>query len=147
LVIDKLCDANACVLPAWSRGIDNALPLVTSQLPFFVKPTLLSTHGVSSLYRCISVRQVLVVVWEAQVNAAVQCRVQPAAGHGLFLGEEIKALGAICLRVTKQRVLKSAEGVVRHWHWDGNRSEEHTSELQSRIDLVCRLLLAKKKWH
>src|SRR5207247_9797244 len=25
------------------------------------------------------------------------------------------------------------------------RSEEHTSELQSRMDLVCRLLLAKKK--
>src|SRR6266403_3516743 len=27
----------------------------------------------------------------------------------------------------------------------GNRSEEHTSELQSRRDLVCRLLLEKKK--
>src|SRR5207249_2593377 len=28
---------------------------------------------------------------------------------------------------------------------DFNRSEEHTSELQSRFDLVCRLLLEKKK--
>src|SRR5699024_3327546 len=28
-----------------------------------------------------------------------------------------------------------------------NRSEEHTSELQSRFDLVCRLLLEKKKEH
>src|SRR5699024_12363888 len=27
----------------------------------------------------------------------------------------------------------------------GKRSEEHTSELQSRFDLVCRLLLEKKK--
>src|SRR5699024_11283072 len=27
------------------------------------------------------------------------------------------------------------------------RSEEHTSELQSRFDLVCRLLLEKKKGH
>src|SRR5438105_9771928 len=27
------------------------------------------------------------------------------------------------------------------------RSEEHTSELQSRVDLVCRLLLEKKKDH
>src|SRR5437868_15098229 len=27
------------------------------------------------------------------------------------------------------------------------RSEEHTSELQSRFDLVCRLLLEKKKTH
>src|SRR6266403_4853170 len=30
-------------------------------------------------------------------------------------------------------------------HRDGRRSEEHTSELQSRRDLVCRLLLEKKK--
>src|SRR5699024_11239052 len=28
----------------------------------------------------------------------------------------------------------------------GRRSEEHTSELQSRFDLVCRLLLEKKKY-
>src|SRR5690606_40292529 len=28
---------------------------------------------------------------------------------------------------------------------DGSRSEEHTSELQSRENLVCRLLLEKKK--
>src|SRR5699024_12121246 len=28
---------------------------------------------------------------------------------------------------------------------EGLRSEEHTSELQSRFDLVCRLLLEKKK--
>src|SRR5438067_7109598 len=29
---------------------------------------------------------------------------------------------------------------------DTTRSEEHTSELQSRFDLVCRLLLEKKKY-
>src|SRR2546422_8618302 len=29
----------------------------------------------------------------------------------------------------------------------GQRSEEHTSELQSRLHLVCRLLLEKKKPH
>src|SRR5690242_21739191 len=28
---------------------------------------------------------------------------------------------------------------------EGNRSEEHTSELQSHVNLVCRLLLEKKK--
>src|SRR2546429_6562227 len=32
---------------------------------------------------------------------------------------------------------------VADWH----RSEEHTSELQSRLHLVCRLLLEKKKIH
>src|SRR5438105_7621688 len=30
-------------------------------------------------------------------------------------------------------------------HRGEGRSEEHTSELQSRVDLVCRLLLEKKK--
>src|SRR2546429_3027255 len=30
-------------------------------------------------------------------------------------------------------------------HPQGDRSEEHTSELQSRLHLVCRLLLEKKK--
>src|SRR2546429_6604458 len=34
----------------------------------------------------------------------------------------------------------------RPWH-AGARSEEHTSELQSRLHLVCRLLLEKKKTH
>src|SRR5438105_7070892 len=34
----------------------------------------------------------------------------------------------------------------RYPHWEApTRSEEHTSELQSRVDLVCRLLLEKKK--
>ena len=30
---------------------------------------------------------------------------------------------------------------------DSGRSEEHTSELQSLVNLVCRLLLEKKKQH
>src|SRR5690606_41337435 len=34
----------------------------------------------------------------------------------------------------------------RSWRdWSSPRSEEHTSELQSRVKLVCRLLLEKKK--
>src|SRR2546430_10793279 len=31
------------------------------------------------------------------------------------------------------------------WSWIWERSEEHTSELQSQSNLVCRLLLEKKK--
>src|SRR5437868_12983150 len=34
---------------------------------------------------------------------------------------------------------------ARAWAIPRRRSEEHTSELQSRFDLVCRLLLEKKK--
>src|SRR2546422_6059235 len=39
----------------------------------------------------------------------------------------------------------SARPSVRRTNWGTRRSEEHTSELQSRLHLVCRLLLEKKK--
>src|SRR2546422_1116162 len=49
-------------------------------------------------------------------------------------------------------VLRDIEGEARHIavaagrdSIDQPRSEEHTSELQSRLHLVCRLLLEKKK--
>src|SRR2546422_4415405 len=35
-------------------------------------------------------------------------------------------------------------GIFYHGAWHRHRSEEHTSELQSRLHLVCRLLLEKK---
>src|SRR5438445_7002958 len=35
--------------------------------------------------------------------------------------------------------------VFEEWYWHIHRSEEHTSELQSRQYLVCRLPLEKKK--
>src|SRR5690349_24017439 len=38
-----------------------------------------------------------------------------------------------------------AEGGIQDLAQQAARSEEHTSELQSRRDLVCRLLLEKKK--
>src|SRR5438034_3828815 len=39
----------------------------------------------------------------------------------------------------------SIPGRPSKWTGSTNRSEEHTSELQSHSDLVCRLLLEKKK--
>src|SRR2546422_7131242 len=44
----------------------------------------------------------------------------------------------------KQRSCRLASRVVEA---QVERSEEHTSELQSRLHLVCRLLLEKKKRH
>src|SRR5699024_11918667 len=37
--------------------------------------------------------------------------------------------------------------IPSRWGTQAPRSEDHTSELQSRFDLVCRLLLEKKKEH
>src|SRR2546430_13091197 len=44
----------------------------------------------------------------------------------------------------KSPVLSPAVNTLNVWAVDG-RSEEHTSELQSQSNLVCRLLLEKKK--
>src|SRR3712207_7091987 len=52
-------------------------------------------------------------------------------------------LGLGDLRALRRR--RGAAGVVRGGRRTEPRSEEHTSELQSRQYLVCRLLLEKKK--
>src|SRR5699024_11555370 len=62
--------------------------------------------------------------------------------------QEFQALKKATLGSLKD--VKADEYVVGVWkNSDGQfvvtRSEEHTSELQSRFDLVCRLLLEKKK--
>src|SRR5437660_6375033 len=50
------------------------------------------------------------------------------------------------LALDELRVAQAEEQVVgAGLHEPGERSEEHTSELQSRGHLVCRLLLEKKK--
>src|SRR2546430_6861946 len=46
-----------------------------------------------------------------------------------------------------ERVLAGWFGYFRNARWVRPRSEEHTSELQSQSNLVCRLLLEKKKKH
>src|SRR2546430_10727563 len=57
----------------------------------------------------------------------------PDAGLG-------QALGTHPLKINRN-------GVIAGWYLDSHvvRSEEHTSELQSQSNLVCRLLLEKKK--
>src|SRR5438874_8334960 len=46
-----------------------------------------------------------------------------------------------------KETMASREGFSYLLRAKSSRSEEHTSELQSRRDLVCRLLLEKKKSH
>src|SRR2546422_5846575 len=67
---------------------------------------------------------------------------------------EPQALRALCLRrilplalCRNPKLLPSTSWLWRR-SWSAStktRSEEHTSELQSRLQLVCRLLLEKKK--
>src|SRR2546422_8288645 len=50
-----------------------------------------------------------------------------------------------CSKNTKSKALAKAERLSSSASIQLVRSEEHTSELQSRLHLVCRLLLEKKK--
>src|SRR6266496_6825231 len=51
----------------------------------------------------------------------------------------------ICPASTIRLRTFSISSIRRNFSYCRTRSEEHTSELQSRRDLVCRLLLEKKK--
>src|SRR2546422_4977849 len=64
-----------------------------------------------------------------------------------YLLKQLKAAQGSYLVVTgvKQRFGNKIEFSVRSHELPEQRSEEHTSELQSRLHLVCRLLLEKKK--
>src|SRR2546422_5400288 len=50
-----------------------------------------------------------------------------------------------CETPGRRAVSGDAPGPARRGRRERRRSEEHTSELQSRLHLVCRLLLEKKK--
>src|SRR5690554_531909 len=66
----------------------------------------------------------------------------------IFLGRGLDITGSNATAVFEQLILSlesSAAGTYPVKDVDIDRSEEHTSELQSRPHLVCRLLLEKKK--
>src|SRR3712207_7070549 len=76
-------------------------------------------------------------------------------GHGRTLHAALHGPRAAAVRTEARRLdgdLQTADGLLHDGHrrrpgLDLRRSEEHTSELQSRQYLVCRLLLEKKKIH
>src|SRR2546430_7620525 len=53
------------------------------------------------------------------------------------------AVAGRCLALGREELERDAAVADHH---DLTRSEEHTSELQSQSNLVCRLLLGKKNW-
>src|SRR5690242_21504542 len=60
----------------------------------------------------------------------------------ISIGDYVLTGGEIPAMVLADVVLRLVPGVVKE---ADSRSEEHTSELQSHVNLVCRLLLEKKK--
>src|SRR5207302_6087367 len=80
-----------------------------------------------------------------------EARLHAVSSRNMYSEQGLEALmRAIALQVCQRLTVESycmpgspqcqADSTVNRW-----RSEEHTSELQSRENLVCRLLLEKKK--
>src|SRR5438477_13088752 len=65
--------------------------------------------------------------------------------HGGLNGRRKDRKGRRALRLAHRRDLVARGARDAHRVQPGHRSEEHTSELQSHVNLVCRLLLEKKK--
>src|SRR5690625_6107216 len=81
--------------------------------------------------RDVSKRRALLLTHRAALERAADPKSRPSYSvfHGLSAG-----------------IFKLNFRSLDHEIWSRTRSEEHTSELQSRGHLVCRLLLEKKKY-
>src|SRR5256885_5644437 len=83
---------------------------------------------------------------------SVRERLQIRAQRGASAVELLEPLGGIaqCGEILDRGGVQATVGMVRREPQSGDagvaRSEEHTSELQSPCNLVCRLLLEKKKY-
>src|SRR5699024_11940952 len=104
--------------------------------------TCLSTHLLLSRTHTLSLHDALPIYY------------QPAGLYGIVtfhhsdrcIHESQSILG--CNDLCQILVCFSVECIsqpFKHYRINDFRSEEHTSELQSRFDIVCRLLLEKKK--
>src|SRR5438105_11956345 len=87
-----------------------------------LRPPRSTLFPYTTLFRSLGYRRRMRELAEASLDAAA------AERFFAILGERARGIA----------VDHAAPGVDQ-------RSEEHTSELQSRVDLVCRLLLEKKK--
>src|SRR5207247_10209197 len=73
------------------------------------------------------------------------------SAYGYFRSDKLNAADLVAKKVLpyqNQQVGGTLGGPIvkdKIHYFASYRSEEHTSELQSRVDLVCRLLLEKKK--
>src|SRR2546429_4916905 len=96
--------------------------------------------------------------WSSDVcSSDLKIKVLHAIGPNVGLGTRIGAVAEVgalseyrSVKPLSQPLIERTRGQMRQRGSDRSgaarvRSEEHTSELQSRLHLVCRLLLEKKK--
>src|SRR3989449_7155139 len=84
--------------------------------------------------------------WEYMLDRAfVISPASPGWGGSAVVNERGEVVGVVSLRLGEPPYTNLAIPIEKFVPGKDERSEEHTSELQSRLHLVCRLLLEKKK--
>src|SRR2546421_3951245 len=82
-------------------------------------------------------------------TSTTSTRFSDSATNSIWVMEACRVRGSVTTPASWVALDSSCDTVaIRSVGWSrlaSTRSEEHTSELQSRSDLVCRLLLEKKK--
>src|SRR5690349_24300732 len=112
------------------------LAMIVPLLPFYATDLGANATVVGLLVSAFSVAQLAVApVWGRFSDRYGR---RPAILAGLLLTAGAYLIFAAARSVPALLLSRLVQGM-------GGRSEEHTSELQSRRDLVCRLLLEKKK--
>src|SRR5690242_21770108 len=67
------------------------------------------------------------------------------SGAGPSHRSQFSVSGTVCASLGRSSACGQKGRLDQFWTTRTGRSEEHTSELQSHVNLVCRLLLEKKK--
>src|SRR5690606_40818943 len=106
-------------------------------------PRFLSARGAPRRPRCSPTRRSSDLAVAARL---AQQPAEPLAASAFFRGQgsahhATHSNTGIVIGMVELKTPASIDAM----HETGQRSEEHTSELQSRENLVCRLLLEKKK--
>src|SRR5690606_41194246 len=107
---------------------------------YLVSFVLFSTDAASSVVSTLSLHDALPIFGSGSGRVGIFCHLGLRSGYRL--GRFINAFEHL-LGVVDEGIENIGSGVFPLGKL--NRSEEHTSELQSRENLVCRLLLEKKK--
>src|SRR5699024_12409173 len=103
----------------------------------FSPATSTPTHYTLSLHDALPIYNDILITWDCPFCPSIRRFCLAITFHS----SQIQAFAEAVLPGLKRA------GKIRHGAPDSHklpRSEEHTSELQSRFDLVCRLLLEKK---
>ena len=111
--------------------------IITFAKTYFVQEEKIIKHIVSWLkqYSNLSKTKGFVIGISGGIDSAVAS----------VLGAKTE-LPLLCIEMPIHQSATQVERAINHVKWLKNdRSEEHTSELQSQAYLVCRLLLEKKK--